>query len=459
MSGMSVDELCKFLEKPYFWATDKAMALDNFLRSLEEGTPSIEIFNQIKAAIDNGMSMSEDRKGYESVIKLLNLYNPQRSQIKEMAHVLGLKNNPDSLFDHEGWGSKEALASIKSRYKTLSLDNRPISVEGITRSRLPVFLDRIAQAKFSDYIALVSGWELHAVSVHVIQDKDLMHFVYVNRGGKHLSPSEDLNRTVIVYSCDLSQKTEFARLLYEHFSTEDKATISAFLESSQAKEHYNPGLSRYLDKHPQAVGNCTLANTNITWHFHLATQLMKQSPEMSLSEAYEATKREYKKLRVADRVEAFIFLLKSESAYKNQAAFYRDLMNVMAQFRGKEGLHMEAAVDRLSKDFPELLSKFFEMITSEAFNLSGRYVEIIKDWSDLVAAKLGVEAPSKKQEHSSESGSGDAMTFSPLMSLMSSSHTSDFFKRALSTALLEAFLKESVKKDGPAGGSDFDGPK
>lgn len=473
MSGMSVDELCAYLENHDVENVQKAGALSSFLQKLK-GRPSLEDFNKLKNAIHKGVFVTY---AHDPMIQLLNSYDPYEGKRKEMTHVLGLENNPDSGFVHEGWSTDEAVQSIINRYKALSLDDEPIPIErtDIYELKLPAFLARVSQARSGDYIALASQWALnnisrdkikeleelktHTVSIHVIQDRDLMHFIYVNRGDRHLSPSEDLNRTVIVYSCDLSQRTAFATSLYRVFSTESKEAISVFLESPKAKAYYNPTLSHAFNKTTQAVGNCTIANTNISWHFHLATQLMKRSSEMTLSEAYQATKREYKKLRLADRVEAFIFLLKSESAYKNQAAFYRDLLNVMIKFRQKMGRHhMEATVERLSKDSPELLSKFFEIITSEAFNVSEDDVKVIKDWTDFVAEKLGVEAPIKKQKHSSESGGGDAMTFSPLMSLMSSSHTADLFK-GISPALFAEFLKASSKKEGPAGGSDLDGPK
>ncbi|WP_131781729.1 hypothetical protein [Legionella gresilensis] len=57
----------------------------------------------------------------------------------------------------------------------------------------------------------------------------------------------------------------------------------------------NTQLALIISKKDQKTGNCSVANSNISWHFQLAANYMQNNPSKTFGEAYEATGDEYKK--------------------------------------------------------------------------------------------------------------------------------------------------------------------
>ncbi|WP_131793419.1 hypothetical protein [Legionella brunensis] len=281
---------------------------------------------------------------------------------KEISHILGLKDNRlDTSFKNEGWYVEHASESIVNRFKNLT-KTAQLPFERIKSLSGPSqFSQKVKNLSIGDYHGFATRWEGHAFTLHAIKDKHGTHFVYINRGERHLGPGDDA--TVRVFTVPDSQVEQFSRDIYNAFASENRQTVSQFIEA-------NKGLSTTpstLQKSNQKVGNCSIANSNIAWHFQLASDYLKKHPHATYEQALQNTKQAYKELRKQDRIEAFkdLLALKPNANY-SQDAHMNDVLQALGKLNRKSDTQGENYIQLLLQD-KEVRDKLTRMLTHPDF--------------------------------------------------------------------------------------------
>ncbi len=340
--------------------------------------------------------------------------------LKEMSHILGLENNPffsvgdnPHLTGNEGWFRTPAVDSIRQRYKRLNADLKSnINFEYLSSSWRTTIPTKIADLSHGGYIGLSAGWTGHAYTLHAVKEGNRTHFIYVNRGQRHynLNPDKPKNyqdpiNTVLVFSIENEKAKNFAReMIGAANSANRRMEVSKFLHRHKAKVNHT--LSQVLRKKNQKVGNCTVANSNIAWHFQLASDYMKKH-HTSFEVAYNQTKEVYRDMRVQDRIEAFHYLLKHKHAYSEQAYFY-NYMLVVNKLVGKDhldkGRYIETLLnstdaETLKKFIKPLISTSYEQLAYESINKKTyKVIDNFRKSKDTVLMQVFNKLPEKPQK-------------------------------------------------------------
>ncbi|WP_454782571.1 hypothetical protein [Legionella sp. WA2022007384] len=291
----------------------------------------------------------------------------------EMAHVLGLQENPFLSESNVGWEMSSAIISTKNRYKQL----RPSTSSYLNFDLLPSSHYTEAAKKITDlpnggYIGFSCYWFGHAYSLHAVKEENQTHFIYVNRGQRHTDVATGKSKhdapTVLAFSLGNNEAERFAKAMMSAAMTigDTRKIMSAFLEKNQDK--YNPVLSKTLEKKDQKTGNCSVANSNVAWHFQLASDEMK-SKGTSFAQAYENTKSNYREMRVKDRVQAFRYLLNDRGCYLSDTAFLYNYFESLGKMNNKDRgpaqtKHLATLADGLS---PNNIPKLIEPLVNTNF--------------------------------------------------------------------------------------------
>jgi hypothetical protein len=298
---------------------------------------------------------------------------------KEVSHVLGLKNNSylfgDSLLnENEGWNIQDAVKSIQDRYKKLTgKQDKEIAYENINKSTKDEFSKKIVALNQGGYYgvgtSLTTGMlSRHAVSLHAIKDKEGTHFVYVNRGSRPVIGGK-VDTSVRVFTVPDDKLKDFSKEIHAAFASGSPQQISDFIKNNES--YSTPPVK--LKKTDQKVGNCSIANSNIAWHFQLASDYLKDHPEQTYDDALDKTKGEYKELRVQDRIEAFKALLAQPPAPKNPAdptspdAHWNNILQALYKFNRKSKAPQGTNyIQRLLQD-PEVAPKLKSLLKDTHF--------------------------------------------------------------------------------------------
>jgi hypothetical protein len=336
-----------------------------------------------------------------------------------MAHVLGLQDNPLMLVSkNTGWSVSSALSSLQSRYKDLN----PTSgsnlnfglVSAQSSSNIGKTISRMSHGEYVgfasnwwrlDFSGLINGRSLasgHAYSLHAVKEGEKTHFIYVNRGQRHYDKSgvqeDKKSDSVMVFSVDNTDAEGFAREMMDAAKSFDSRTnISKFLHQHQDK--INPELSKLLGKKNQKTGNCTIANSNIAWHFQLASEAMRQSArdgsdhQKSFADAYAETKSTYQKMRVKDRVEAFKYLLNDKNSYLSDAAYSYNCMQALEKFAVKDQIKNANHIQSLASSADD---KTLKNLTNLLF--SGDFDKKIEQYVDERIKKMQKDYPNIPDE-------------------------------------------------------------
>ncbi|MCE0723478.1 hypothetical protein [Legionella resiliens] len=296
----------------------------------------------------------------------------------EMTHVLGLQNNPSFFASRNtGWTTDAAVDSIKRRYYRLKAGSN------LNFDVLPDFFYRDAAKKTTDlplggYVGFSCEWFRHAYTVHAVKEEQQTHFIYVNRGQRHydLATGEDIRSApaVLVFSVKNENAESFAKALMSAAMTsgDSRKMMSAFLEKNRDK--FNGKLSLELQKKDQKTGNCTIANSNIAWHFQLASDEMRKS-NSEFAQAYENTNQKYREMRVDDRVQAFKYLLDDRDCYSYDSEFLYNYFQAIEKFARKDIKiqrqqnpmeHIKTLVEELDS---KGLSKLIEPLINDNFTI------------------------------------------------------------------------------------------
>ncbi|WP_133133913.1 hypothetical protein [Legionella parisiensis] len=277
-----------------------------------------------------------------------------------------------SFLSNTGWWIGEAVDSSKRRYNQFNTSRS----FNLNFSELPDSYYRDTAKKITDlpqggYIGFSCSWFKHAYTLHAVKEGNKTPFIYVNRGGRHydLATGESKNATptVLVFSVDSEKAENFSKALMSAAMTltGQRKMMSAFLEKHQRE--FNGKLSQKLKKKDQKTGNCSIANSNIAWHFQLASDEMRQK-NISFADSYKATESKYREMRAKDRVQAFKYLLDDRGCYVSDSAFLYNYFQTIEKFFRKDTIydhkHLVALVDGLrSKEF----SKLIEPLTHDNF--------------------------------------------------------------------------------------------
>ncbi len=324
-----------------------------------------------------------------------------------------------------GWQLSSALSSLKRRYKTLKKGSGQTLNFGLVSAKSSQnIVKAISNLSHGEYLGFASKWwsldfsglikgkslrfiSGHVYSLHAVKEGETTHFIYVNRGERHYnkdgSTVKENAAAVMVFSVGEKDAQAFAgNMMRAAKSFNPRVNMSKFLNDNQGK--INLRLSEMLSKSDQKTGNCTVANSNIAWHFQLASDAMRlsalnnQEPPISFADAYAETKSIYKQMRASDRVEAFKYLLNDKSAYLSERAYFYNCMQVLEKFavkdqknnvREKNVSHIQSLVDSADN---KTLNKLMNLLLRNDFSKN------IEQYIDERIKKMQKDAPNITNE-------------------------------------------------------------
>lgn len=341
----------------------------------------------------------------------------------EMAHILGLNANPFfNKNNNERWEISPAVKSIRERFSNFCNDkNKGISdlnFHALDIMNIGTLLNApatIANLGDGGYVGYSTGWQSinlsdvlegnspfigHAYTLHAVKEGDLTHFMYVNSGDRHISVNNsEQPPTVMVFTVPNSEAETFAKELVGasySFGFNGRERISEFLNTKLDEQKRNPTneyvrianvLSEVITKKDQKTGNCTIANSNISWHFQIASNYMKQMKRegkaVSFAVAYEATRDEYKKMRQLDRIEAFNYLLYDKNSYSSDEAYFYNYLQALQKLQTKDGInpdarHIETIVSEAANE--QAILNLINPLISDDFTInSQKYVAAVSE--------------------------------------------------------------------------------
>ncbi|STX51274.1 Uncharacterised protein [Legionella busanensis] len=296
---------------------------------------------------------------------------------KEMTHILGLPANPfNSIISNEGMVNTDAFDSVERRYNLL----KSAGASDLDFQYLPDQGKKLSLPNApGKYVGFYTYWEGHAYSFHAINDGTQTHFIYVNRGEPHETMDETKPPNVIVFSLNNGDEANnFANNMRiaanSIFSMRDQ--MSTFLVNNKSRE--NAEFTNLLTKKNQKVGNCTIANSNIAWHFQLASDYMQRNPGTDFSTAYEQTKSAYKEMRGKDRIQAFKYLLEDKDNYLYKDAYLYNYFKALIKVERKEGI---AAISEIVKNNKLLIKSLIKPLLD---------IKKIKKFSYIISLEASV---------------------------------------------------------------------
>jgi hypothetical protein len=306
-------------------------------------------------------------------------FNAMIMSFKEVAHVLGLEDNPFiNIWNNTGWNISDAIASIKNRYQALKPEpNSKLAFKLLSSQSPKGFSKNIKNLSEGEYLGLSTHWvsfnalkgvSSHAYTLHTIKEKNKTHFIYVNRGQRHYTSNKKTYRnTVTVFSIDNHEAPHFAEEMIKAADAEGdgRTNMSLFLQKQEKK--INPHLSKLLSKKDQKTGNCTVANSNIAWHFQLASDYMKKH-QTSFEGAYDKTKELYKDMRLRDRVAAFNQLLNTSGSYGAYRSYFYNYIQGLHKLTLKDFRDNEHHIEFLVKSIkPKILDRLIQPLIHQEF--------------------------------------------------------------------------------------------
>lgn len=381
-----IDDLCSKIKDIIDPLHIKTAAEFNTVMALFTLKERETLFNNLR---NSGRIAALIRDSSDLTTILTHLTQEQRQQVKlmrysedkrkTMSHVLGLKNPvgaSKAFGEHEGFDLKSANQSSKTRFQRLH-NNKETSLQ----------LDLVKTGsnfqtltEFGSYQGIHAKWYRdktgHAFTFFQIQAGDQIHLIYINKGERHRD--QDLLRlsSVMVFSLPKEKAQTILNNLDGVLQSEDREKIGGYLES--LGPYINFDIMNEMPKKDQKVGNCSVANSNIAWHVHLASKYMQQH-QVGFIEAYKATLPQYKALRKQDRTNAFTFLftVAKQHLYETQNTFHEDLFFTLFKFYTKEqqphkGQIILPTIEGLIKDEPSNGRQLFQSLWDKSFIRIGK---------------------------------------------------------------------------------------
>ncbi|KTD04045.1 hypothetical protein Lgee_0288 [Legionella geestiana] len=276
---------------------------------------------------------------------------------REMAHVLGLRDHP-SFFapSNEGYLTRLACRSSRRRFARLT-DGGTLRIRAVDDVSSHAIVEALQALTHGDYASYIADWchlspfsrenfgTGHCITFHMVRDNHQVHFVYVNRG----EPADSLacfeeQRRVRVYTVDIKKADAFAKIMARAFQSGFKA-IGRFLVNNH--HEINEEATFSLAKSPQKVGNCSFANTNISWHIALASTLMKNNPQKHFVEAMLESRPQYHALRMLDRVHAIAWMLEHPAHFASSRFFRYNYFQALQHIGHKKPVSADAHIHAL----------------------------------------------------------------------------------------------------------------
>lgn len=262
----------------------------------------------------------------------------------QLTHVWGIGGQiitKKGLCENEGWDGKWSIETPSKRLKLLSasLKKHHIFFGKIAKSfRLSTFYAGVSKHCVTDLkaefevlkkgpnasiIHLAVDWENHILGFHIIKTATGFDIVYVNRGSEGLASYGEIvkcTHPIQVFSFSRTMGEIEVDNLIDVISP--KKTIASRQDRIARVVNGWPDKASafyFLPKTHQTVGNCTVANTNVSWLIHIACHFMRKKPELSLPAAVKKAKPFYKLLRLHDRAWQLINLLWHKHDYPKKS--------------------------------------------------------------------------------------------------------------------------------------------
>lgn len=306
---------------------------------------------------------------------------------------------------------KSAFQIFKARYSQIMTDLKKqnpshkfsqsltnyvsIQVSGDTSYPKSEFVERFSKVKekptHGDLFSVFTGWEEHGITINYIieeaGDKTLIHMIVLNKGQQTFEKTrieekvdEFLNNPIQCYTFTYPMSKDLLKTIYDacygnSLLRSARETFDRLFHSQELLFARDHALSSLMKKKFQKVGNCGVANQNITMHLNLATQEMHET-QRSFLQCYEDTLPLYKQMRFLDRQSALFSLLAMKDQM-NKEGWLHLIIQIISKFsnkyeRGKTTTSypnifeiIRSKVDE--KTFKEILSKV-EKIDAESIN-------------------------------------------------------------------------------------------
>ncbi|MCX7114583.1 MAG: hypothetical protein NTW08_01515 [Gammaproteobacteria bacterium] len=277
---------------------------------------------------------------------------------------------------HIGLDLRPAMNITKRRFEQFKGEKQPtLNLRAVTEVK-DDFLNADCVMN-GDYEGVEASWANHAFSFHVIKEGNQTHLIYLNRGQQAFEKAEDdaESSTVNVYTFNKGQEDLMlatSQGLHKALLSKDRKTIADYMTHHLPER--NDELSNVFNKSHQKVGNCTIANANLSWHFTLASQAMKADPKLSLKDAYIQTTPNYKAMRDQDRATSFVNLCQQgDKLYPNENEYHSALYQTMYKALHKDTLKperrlMDLMITKLASENKPKLMELFKTIASPEFS-------------------------------------------------------------------------------------------
>ncbi len=329
---------------------------------------------------------------------------------KELTHVWGLSGkvevndgtktvclgSAEPIFlENDGWAGVLYLNSNLKRFSRIQsyisvLDNITppkfwhICTKISDTDRLNIAKE-IDELKVNHMISFDIETEKHVSSLHIIKTMSGYEAIYVNRGDKSF-----LNIEANVHVYRFTTVLPIHNLLHvcstiekDYENNSKKKAIANVLNGVEWSDYYCPARSLLLKKESQKVGNCTVANLNISWHLALALEKVKMGEVTTYLTGYLLSSAQYRQMRIYDRAIKLIELVINSEKY-SESSYYALILAIVSKVSRKNDffcIKLLEAVYQINKEIYILLLIDLKQICDSKF-VSQNYDGVLKNVLD-----------------------------------------------------------------------------
>lgn len=335
------------------------------------------------------------------LLNYLEKVHPQRLEFQVARNVLGLtektKELSEGLFPgihlpatQYRWRQLKASQSLPLYGLTEFADIAPILMKAATfdHGDWLSLCFRADESRLESYIRTTIEQSSHVATLHLIRDRDKAQMLWLNRGYKPSQANFFHQRHLWIFTLSYDKALELLPQLLEILVRGPIELIQTSLDS-MLSTYLNRDYSFQLFKTAQKVGNCGLANTNITWHLSLCAALMKKE-HLDFITSYVNTKNAYKELRAQDQINALKLILDHEAQYKSPAVFHQDIFEILVKFYRKDEISLsflQTTIHHLGAQLEKLANYLSQVdvsgLKTQALMLSGSNLELLSQYVDI----------------------------------------------------------------------------
>jgi len=226
---------------------------------------------------------------------------------------------------------------------------------------------RADESKCQGLIRTTTAAPYHVASLHLINDHEEMHMLWLNRGYAPVQDNFFHQRHLWVFTLPLGRALLLLPKILHMLVRGPMEDIQTGLDTILCP-YINLDLSFAWCKTAQKVGNCGLANTNFSWHLALCAQLMQQK-SLDFKTSYMQSMPAYKAMRAADQIDALKTILTLQDFYISEDAFHQEISHILYKFYLKDPIHLSLLI-RTIFDLGDKLSNFLNRVDLTSLSIA-----------------------------------------------------------------------------------------